>query len=139
MVQACDGLDGLSDNLISAPALCDFQAQSLVGKHFTCDTDGSNQTFSQQAASVIDKIWQGPRTPENQFLWYGLIKGANFSSIAPNIAGNSTAQPFAISDSWIRAFVAKDLNFDSANISYAEFTGKAPPLPPAQALSLIHI
>ena len=31
VMQACDGLDGLSDGLISAPTLCDFQAQSLVG------------------------------------------------------------------------------------------------------------
>jgi len=121
---ACDALDGLVDGIISAPALCTFEAQSLVNKTYICDTDGTTHVFTQQAADVIDKIWQGAQTPQDQFLWYGLIKGANFSTVAPNIAGNATAQPFPISDSWIRGFVAKNLSFDTANVSYAEFAGE---------------
>jgi pimeloyl-ACP methyl ester carboxylesterase len=123
-VEACDALDGLVDGTISAPGLCKFSAQSLVGKTYTCDTDGSTQTFRQKSADVIDKIYHGARTPQNQFLWYGLIAGANFSNTAPNIAGNSTPQPFDISDSWYRGFIAKNLTFDTANISYAEFAGE---------------
>lgn len=120
---ACDGLDGFLDGIISAPALCDFTAQRLVGSDLTC-SGASNCTFSQQAADVIDKIWQGPRTPEGEFLWYGLPKGANFSALAPNLANSSEPQPFLISDSWFRGFLAKDLNFSTANVSYTEFTGQ---------------
>lgn len=122
VINACDSLDGLVDGIISAPALCTFQAQSLVNQTFTCDTDGSTQTFSQQLATVMDKIWQGARTPEGQYLWYGLIKGANLTeTIAPNLPNVSAAQPFGISDSWFKGFLAKDLSFDTANVSYAEF------------------
>ncbi|KAK5135893.1 hypothetical protein LTR08_004543 [Meristemomyces frigidus] len=122
VIKACDGLDGLVDGIISAPGLCTFEAQSLVGKQYVCDTDGAVHTFSQKTATVVDLIWQGARTPENKFLWYGHVKGANFSSLAPNVAGNSTPQVFEISDSWIRGFLAKDLGFDTGNVSYAEFT-----------------
>lgn len=124
VIKACDGLDGLVDGIISAPALCAFQAQSLVGQTYVCSADGSERTFSEEAATVVDKTWQGPRTPDGQVSWYGLIKGANFSTAAPNIAGNDTAQPFGISDSWVRNFLARDVSFNTANVSYAEFAGK---------------
>lgn len=127
LVEACDGLDGLVDGIISAPALCTLQAQSLVGKSYVCtddddDDDGSStRTFSAKAAEVVDKILAGPQTPEGQMLWWGLIRGANFTAVVPNIAGNASAQPFTIADSWIRGFIAKDLAFNTRNISYAQF------------------
>lgn len=122
VIEACDGLDGLVDGIISAPALCTFEAQSLVGKSFTCDADGNGHTFSQQLATVIDKIWQGAQTSQGQFLWYGMARGANFTTtITPNLPNSSVAQPFLISDSWFKGFLAKDLSFDTANVSYAEF------------------
>lgn len=125
VVRACDGLDGTIDGTISALALCDFTAQSLIGTSLTCASNSSTQIFSQAAADVIDKIWQGPRTPQGEFLWYGLPKGANFSSLAPNLANSSVPQPFLISDSWYRGFLAKDIDYNTANISYEEFTGKS--------------
>lgn len=121
LIEACDGLDGVVDGVISAPALCNTQAQSLVGQSYVCEDDSSQSTFSAKAADVVDKILAGPQTPENATLWWGLIKGANFTAIVPNIAGDASAQPFAIGDSWVRAFIAKDLAYNSRNISYAEF------------------
>ena len=123
VVEACDGLDGLVDGIVSAPALCTFSAQSLVGKQFSCSMNGSSQTYSKKLVDVVDMIWQGPRTPENGFLWYGLPKGANFSDLAPN-TNTSVALPFDISDTWIRGFLARDYGFDTSNISYEQFTGK---------------
>ena len=107
--------------MISAPALCNLQAQSLVGKGYVCEDDGSARNFSAKAAGVVDKILAGPQTPEGATLWWGLIRGANFTAVVPNIAGNATAQPFAIADSWTRGFIAKDLAFKTRNISYAVF------------------
>lgn len=139
-VKACDALDGLVDGLISAPALCKFSAQSLVGQTYVCSDDGSTRTFAQTAANIVDSIWAGTRTPEGDLLWYGLPRGSNFSGQAPNIAGNDTAQPFAISDSWIKGFVAKDLDFDTSNVSYAELAGMStgPDARPPAGCSLTH-
>lgn len=80
VIAACDAIDGQVDGIISAPALCNFTATSLIGKTYTCDTDNTTHTFTQKTADVINKIWEGPRTPEGQFLWYGPTKGTNFSS-----------------------------------------------------------
>lgn len=124
VIKACDALDGVTDGIIAAPALCSFTAQSLVGKTYVCDSDNTTRTFTQKTADVVDKIWQGPETPEGQFLWYGITKGTNFSSLAPTATdgSSSTAQPFNISNTWYTGFLAKDLSFNTNNISYAQFT-----------------
>lgn len=129
VIKACDSLDGVVDGIISAPALCAFKAQSLVGKNYTCDTDGTTRTFPQKAADVIDKIWSGPVTTENQFLWYGITKGTNFSSLAPTTTNGSetTSVPFGIADSWYRGFLAKNLTFDTSKVTYAEFQRQSRP------------
>ena len=122
-IDACDGLDGLVDGIVSAPAICNLDLNAMVGQSFTCSEDGSKHTYTQQMADVVNKIWQGPRTPQGQFLWYGLPKAANISSLAPNTNG-SVAVPFDISDTWIRGFVARNLGFNTAEVSYAGFAGK---------------
>lgn len=124
-IEACDGIDGLIDGIISAPALCNFEVQSLVGQNYTCDTDGTTRTYQQKTADVVNKIWQGPRTPNGGFLWYGLTKGTNFSTLANTTVasnGSSIAVPFEISDSFYRDFLFKDLTYDTATITYAEFS-----------------
>ena len=128
VVAACDGLDGLIDGVISAPALCTFDAQSLVNKTYICNTDGTTHTFSQKTADVVSKLWQGPTTPDGEFLWYGIIKGANFSGQA-NTTTNSSGTfpvPFGISDQWFKGFLAKDFSFDTSKITYADFASKPP-------------
>jgi hypothetical protein len=35
-VQACDGLDGLSEGIIAAPEECHFNTHTLVGESFNC-------------------------------------------------------------------------------------------------------
>lgn len=121
VIKACDGLDGLIDGIISAPAICNFTLASLAGQEFDCN--GTTQTWTPKLVDVVDRIWQGPRTPEGQFLWYGITKGTNFSSLAPNTNG-SVAAPFEISDSWIRGLIARNLSFDTASVSYAKFAGR---------------
>lgn len=133
-IAACDGLDGQLDGIISAPAICNFTVQSIVGQPSPCN--GTTSTYSQKLADVVDKFWTGAKTPEGQFLWYGITKGANLTSqavttIAAN--GSSIAEPFGISDSWYRGFLAKDITFDTAQITYAEFAG------PSHSSVLTHI
>ena len=122
VIHKCDGLDGLRDGIVSAPAICTFDAIELLGKPYTCD--GASHTFSRRTADVVNMIWQGPRSPDMRFLWYGLIKGANFSNLAPNVNGTVTV-PFEISDEWIRGFIRKDVNFNTSNVSYVEFAGRS--------------
>lgn len=123
VIKACDYLDGLNDGIISAPGLCEFTGQDLVGRTYSCGPNSTEQVFTQELGNIMDKIWQGAVTPENEFLWYGTIKGANLTNLAPNMANLSAAQPFAIPDSWVRGFLAKDLDFNTSSVSYEEFSG----------------
>ena len=123
-IKACDGLDGVQDGIISAPAICNFSAQSLVGQQYVCSTDGQTRTYQQKTADIVAKLWAGPRTTDGDFLWYGLTKGTNFSTLANTTVaanGSSIAVAFGISDSWYRYFLAKNPDFDTANITYADF------------------
>lgn len=124
MIRACDDIDGVKDGIISAPALCKFEASSLIGQSYVCGNDNTTYVFNKKAADVVDKIWQGPVTPGGQFLWYGITKGTNFSSLAATETDgtSTTSVPFGISDSWYRGFLAKNLTFDTATITYEEFT-----------------
>ncbi|KAK4942873.1 hypothetical protein LTR10_017449 [Elasticomyces elasticus] len=123
-IAACDGLDGLEDGIIAAPGLCDFNPASLVGKTYTCDSDGSQRQFSNKTATVVEKIWQGPVTANGSNAWYGILPGTNFSSLAPTETfanGTTIPQPFAISDNWYRNFLFKDPNYNTSNITYGQF------------------
>lgn len=127
MIADCDGLDGLMDGIVSAPALCDFDPTTLVGKAYTCATDGTTQKFHAKTAAIVQKVWDGATTPSGDFLWYGITKGTNFSTLAETTGtqGSTSGIPFPISDSWYRGFLFKDLSYNSANVSYAEFTGES--------------
>lgn len=123
-IAACDARDGLMDGIIGAPGLCDFDPATLVGKNYTCDTDGTRRQFSNKTATVVKKIWQGPTTANGNAAWYGILPGTNFSSLAPTSTspnGSTVALPFEISDSWYRNFLFKDANYDTSNITYGEF------------------
>lgn len=126
-IEACDGLDGLSDGIISAPALCNFDIPTLVGQTYICDTDGTTKTFNQKTINVTKKILQGPRTTSGEWLWYGLPPGANFSTLADtttDMNGKTVPVPMGVADSWFRDFLFKDYDYDSANVTYAQFQRK---------------
>ncbi|KAL9089387.1 MAG: hypothetical protein Q9165_005707 [Trypethelium subeluteriae] len=137
-VSACDAIDGLVDGIIGAPGHCFFSPSTIVGETFDCD-DNSTVLFSNATAKVIQMIWDGPKTVdgtpaaqvwkgpttlEGDSLWYGILRGANFSTLAPTVTlpnGSTLAQPFAISDGWFRDFLYKNVSADTARIDYSDF------------------
>ncbi|GAB7365283.1 hypothetical protein MBLNU230_g6364t1 [Neophaeotheca triangularis] len=124
-IKACDPLDGLVDGLISAPGLCNFSAHSLVGEPYTCHPDGPTHTFNARTAEIIHKIWTGPRTTSGDFLWYGPTRGTNLTDLAntsvPRHHRTARPVPFPASDSWFRAFLAKNLDFNTSHLTYADY------------------
>ncbi|KAJ9601966.1 hypothetical protein H2200_013525 [Cladophialophora chaetospira] len=123
-IKACDHLDGLTDGIISAPGLCDFDPETLVGKNYTCNTDGTTRRFSPKIGVVVKKIWQGPVNSKGAPLWYGITPGTNFSSLAPTETfanGTTVPLPFNISDSWFRNYIFKNPEHNTSTITYTEF------------------
>lgn len=121
-IQACDGLDGVVDGVISAPQLCTFNPHSVVGTKFNCS--GTQETLSAQAATIVQKIWQGPRTTNGSFIWYGYDKDASLSIVANTTHfsnGTGTSNPWIVGSSWYTYFLAKDPNFDFTAITYNDY------------------
>ncbi|MBB5774015.1 DUF6351 family protein [Nonomuraea jabiensis] len=120
-VKACDRLDGVNDGVIGDPSACDYDPRGLIGKTVECD--GEQQTISAADATVMRKIWDGPRTPSGKRLWYGLPVGAGFD-LANTILGedgNRVGAPFPVPAAWVQTFVKRQPAFDLTTITYADF------------------
>lgn len=127
-IEACDGLDGLVDGIISAPGLCQFDPSSVVGRQYSC-TGGINGTagqITQMGAEVAARAWQGPRSVNGEFQWFGLTLDAPFSAaLGVTTCGasgtNCTGTLFSVSTDWITDFLVKNTEYDVAKISPAEW------------------
>lgn len=125
-ISACDSLDGVTDGIISLPALCDFNPQTLVGKSFHCN--GIASVFTSAAAAVADAAWSGPRSSSGGFQWFGIGRDAELGSSGIGIAtttceedGTCKGYPFPISLDWIKLWLVKDFNFDFSTITHNQW------------------
>ncbi len=116
VTDACDQSDGLRDGLFDS-RYCAFDPGSLVGVQTPCGA------FTQADATVIEKIWQGPRRPNGGFLWYGLERGASLTSLAGTVetpAGRD-GNPFLVSNEWFKWFLHKDPTWDWHTLTFDSF------------------
>ncbi|RAL16075.1 feruloyl esterase B precursor [Aspergillus homomorphus CBS 101889] len=124
-VEACDGLDGVTDSVISALDLCNFDSLTLVNQTISCN--GTNLRITESAALTVNLIWQGMRSSNGTIQWYGLERGAPLSvgsgSLAQTICNSPTdctGSPFAISSDWIRRYVLQDPSFDLTTLDHTD-------------------
>ncbi|TMR09711.1 tannase/feruloyl esterase family alpha/beta hydrolase [Nonomuraea turkmeniaca] len=120
-VKACDPLDGAPDGLIGDPATCTFDPRELIGKSVECD--GEQETITAADASVVRRIWDGPRTPSGKRLWSGIPIGAGFDLAGTRIDadGDRVGAPFPIPAIWVSTFLKRQPSYDLSTITYAEF------------------
>ncbi|WP_248960371.1 tannase/feruloyl esterase family alpha/beta hydrolase [Sphaerisporangium perillae] len=111
-VTACDGADGVVDGIVANTA-CRFDPAWLIGRQTGCGT------ITATDAAVMKKIWQGPRSKDGSFLWYGLTPGTGLSSLAGSVNGVQT--PFPIVTSWFQWWLAKDPGFDWTTVTTDNF------------------
>lgn len=119
-VAACDELDGVKDNVITNLAACKFDPFTAVGSKIQCD--GEDVTITHSAASIVRKIWEGPKIDTGAALWYGLAPGAPMDYLANSKVVNGTriGDAFFVSDTWIRYFLKTDSKFDTSTVNSAE-------------------
>jgi feruloyl esterase len=111
-IGACDGIDGVTDSLIEDPARCAYDPKALVGT-----SAGECGTFTQTDADVIRKMWEGPKTTDGKFLWYGLPRGADLTALWASRGTPLKAQAFGISLEWFRYFLSQNPQLDAATIT----------------------
>ncbi len=117
--EACDGLDGVKDGVISNLKRCDFDPSGAVGQTLT--VNGDRITVTDKLATVARLIWEGPKTASGAPLWAGLNRGASFSGLAGtvNTTGVWAGAPFLVPQPWIQYFLKKDPSYDVSKITSA--------------------
>ncbi|CCF33605.1 tannase [Colletotrichum higginsianum] len=144
-IEACDGLDGVVDGILSDPGACDFDPVNLVGTTIKCaagpqaNGSGNGSTTERKislgAATIVQKTWDGPRRANNSRMWYGpgqeatLVGGiypnvgGSLAPIGTNCSANSTCtlDPLVLFQEWIRFYVLKNPTADTSKLSLEEF------------------
>jgi hypothetical protein len=122
-VEACDGLDGVKDDIISLPNNCTFDPATIVGKQYICPSTNQTTIITATAATVAKLTWRGATTSDGSFLWYGGEPGSAFTGLAATTCVNGTCVgvPFAVPQTWITDFVILDRNYDTSKLNTSYF------------------
>jgi feruloyl esterase len=115
-VTACDAVDGVKDGVIEDPKRCTFDPKVLVGT-----SAGDCGSFTEADATIIRRLWEGPRREDGGFLWYGLARGADLSALWSSRGTPLQAQAFPITMEWFRYFLAQDPQLDGSTITPAGY------------------
>jgi feruloyl esterase len=107
-VDACDGNDGLKDGVISDPGRCFWDPTNFVGAKV------ENEVFTEADANVMRKIWEGPRTHDGKFLWYGMPRGSATTDLASEKANTTFFE-------YLKFLVATNPNWDISNLNIKQF------------------
>src|SRR5215467_13403633 len=93
-VAACDVNDGVADGIVDDPRTCRFDARLAMCPGGTSGAGGGGDTcLTEQEATAINKIWEGPLLAGRRF-WHGLTRGAALSGLAgPTPFAIAIAQP----------------------------------------------
>jgi len=115
-IASCDGIDGVKDGVIEDPKRCTYDPKALVGT-----SAGDCGAFTDGDATAIRRLWEGPRREDGSFLWYGLPRGADLSALSSSRGTPLRAQPFGISQEWMRYFLTQDPQFDAGTLTPAGY------------------
>jgi feruloyl esterase len=115
-VAACDAIDGVKDGVIEDPKRCTYDPKALVGT-----SAGDCGSFTDADATIIRRLWEGPRREDGSFLWYGLPRGADLTALWSSRGTPLKAQPFAITMDWFRYFLAQDPQLDGGTVTPAAY------------------
>ena len=77
------------------------------------------EPLTEAEATVIRKIWEGPRRQDGAFLWYGLTRGADFNGLSRTGGNPLTAQPSGITLDWWRYFLTQNPQWDWTTLNYS--------------------
>jgi feruloyl esterase len=112
-VAACDSRDRATDGIVGDWQGCRFDARRLVGTVTDCGT------ITATDAGLINKIWEGPRGVDGEFLWYGLERDASLQALNGSSAG--VGAPFFVGLEWFRYFLTQDPQWDWQTMTYEQF------------------
>jgi Tannase and feruloyl esterase len=104
-IEACDAIDGVEDSLID-PSRCDYDANDLVGTSTECGT------FTAADASIVNRIWEGPKRVDGSELWIGATRGSDLNALSTSRGTPLAPQAMGITLEWWKYFLTRDPDFD---------------------------
>ncbi|KAK1532914.1 tannase and feruloyl esterase [Colletotrichum costaricense] len=115
-MKACDGLDGVEDEIISMPSRCFFDASTLVGHASDCG--GKDALFTPEAAEAANAAWNGPRslTGEFQFSMFGALHTS-----CDGEGEKCAPVRLSIAEAYARYFVAKNADLDLQALGHSQW------------------
>lgn len=123
-IAVTDGADGLTDGLPKTLGEVDIDPFTVVG------TPTSAGEITVADAEVVQKIWQGPRTMDGEFLWHGLHPhaeswGTNFVRIGiagtQEVDGQLEPVPFFHPLDWLGIYLLRDPAWDWKTLTFEQF------------------
>lgn len=120
-IEACDPLDGVTDGIVSAIELCEFDPFSFVGSAVPCGEGEVNITLG--AASGADAAWTGLGNNGgfiNPGFEYQAYLGGVLNTSCDSTGGACEQVPFAPFEQWLLYFLKKDPSYDWRNLSLPE-------------------
>ncbi|KAJ5110638.1 hypothetical protein N7532_001173 [Penicillium argentinense] len=121
---ACDELDGVKDGIIAYPGQCHFKASSLVGQTVYCTEPDGKITITKKMAQLVAAIWEGPRSSDGHFKWYGFHYDSSLASMLGTTCksvDDCTVVPFPIAEDWVKVFLARDPSFTLEGLTRADY------------------
>ncbi|KAI8165397.1 hypothetical protein K4K49_011514 [Colletotrichum sp. SAR 10_70] len=125
-IEACDELDGVKDSIISLPGSCNFNASSLIGQTVACTNPNATITIDEKTAQFVHGFWEGPRSAEGVFQWYGYTQDAPLTAVfSPTCTSvdNCTYTPFSATNDWFGVFLERNSTWsiESSGITQERF------------------
>ncbi|MFH0843300.1 MAG: tannase/feruloyl esterase family alpha/beta hydrolase [Bacteroidota bacterium] len=115
VIEASDGNDNVIDGVIDDPISSKWDPGEFTG------TAIGDEVFTSADATVVNRIWEGPRTHDGKFMWYGPTRGARLTDLAGTKGKPLIGVPFDVSLDWIRYFLLLDPHYDVKSLTWAEF------------------
>ncbi|KAI2629295.1 tannase and feruloyl esterase [Hypomontagnella submonticulosa] len=134
-ISKCDGLDGVSDGIITNVDECKevFNPFDMVGKTINCSDTGNAIRISQGASEVVNATWGGIfSATTGERLWPGLNPGTDLTCntldkdtelcVATTDCSSGSCVPVSngFGSTWIQLFLEKDPDFN-LNITQDQF------------------
>ncbi|KAI5468019.1 Tannase/feruloyl esterase [Mariannaea sp. PMI_226] len=122
-IEACDGLDGVVDGVISDPSACDLDPFSMVGKRIEC-SDEEDVKISREAAMIANATWSGPRNSHGRSLWHGLGYAADLPggvALTKCENGTCTGNPTELATQFLQFFLEKNESHEFGTMSHRQF------------------
>ncbi|KEF59200.1 uncharacterized protein A1O9_04044 [Exophiala aquamarina CBS 119918] len=120
-VRQCDPLDGVTDGIISAPELCEFDPYAFLGTPVPCGNTEVNLTYA--AVLGVLTTWNPALGFPTEF-WPGLGTGSPvfglLNTTCQSVLGECDGVPFAPLEQWAQYFLKKDPRYDWHSLTVEE-------------------